>query len=79
MLTMPKAALIFALLHFFVAPLLLFQTQYNRGRVKPSPVTRPIIVNFVKLGPKSAAPVVGHKSKARKRLLPERFSNLWGI
>lgn len=54
---MPQAAAVSALLHCLVALLLLTQAHYRKSVPAP-PVARHVIVDFVKIGPKSAAPAI---------------------
>ncbi|MDR1598145.1 MAG: hypothetical protein LBR89_04425 [Holosporales bacterium] len=56
---MPKAALLSTGLHLFVALALLLQAKHNPHRADSTPRASPVIVDFVVLGAKSAAPVIG--------------------
>jgi hypothetical protein len=58
---MPRAAFLSALLHFLIALILLTQTHFKKNRPF-APATRHVIVDFVKIGPKSAAPMLGPQS-----------------
>jgi hypothetical protein len=63
---MPQAALVSASLHFLVALVLLTQAHYRKKPFTP-PVTRHVVVDFIKIGPNSAAPAIGPQSVRRNK------------